>query len=105
MQGKVVLYSNETKTGILQGPVDLLYSFSITDVKTYLYLEVGDEVSFDKEPTLQGFKAVNIVVVKDTQEMQDDCEHEFDMSEGGCCLNCGSEEWYNHFDEDYGQER
>lgn len=33
------------------------------------------------------------------------CEHEFDMDEGGMCLNCGAEDWYNHFDEDYGQER
>lgn len=36
---------------------------------------------------------------------QDCCSHEWDSCEGGMCINCGREDYYNFVDEDYGQER
>lgn len=39
------------------------------------------------------------------EKCQECCQHEFDSSEGGMCLNCDMEGHEGSFDEDYGQER
>jgi hypothetical protein len=45
-------------------------------------------------------------VCRDADEKcQECCEHEFDSSEGGMCLNCSREDYYNFIDEDCGRER
>lgn len=36
---------------------------------------------------------------------KDCCSHEWDSSEGGMCINCGREDYYNFIDEDYGKDR
>lgn len=33
------------------------------------------------------------------------CMHEFDSSEGGMCLNCNRDDYYNFINEDYGLDR
>ncbi len=33
------------------------------------------------------------------------CVHEFDSSEGGMCINCGREDYWNYMNEDAGRDR
>lgn len=43
--------------------------------------------------------------VENDPACQQCCEHQFDMSEGGMCLLCNRDDYYNFMDEDAGSDR
>lgn len=102
LKGSVLWYDKKENQGVIQE--DDGYQFFVSDsgLVDLAYLDVGDLVFFEKqcEETMQ---AIN-VVLQNPEEAEEECDHEFDSSEGGMCLNCGAD-GHDHFDEDYGQKR
>ncbi len=102
IKGKVLYYDKKEQKGIIQENDGFQYVVSSNNLVDLNYLDAGDLVEFEKQETNGKLYAVNVTC---EEALQEECEHEFDMSEGGMCLNCGAEDYYNYIDEDYGQER
>lgn len=103
MLGYVLEYNKSTSYGTVVDSEGKHYSFNASGMLNLNYVDAFDNVTFDIEENVgDSWVAINIKLVEGEDE---ECEHEFDFDEGGMCLNCGADDWYNHYDEDYGQDR
>lgn len=98
--GIVLEYNRQTKTGLVLDENGEHYNVDEVNLIDSLYLSEGDEISFE---STDGTNAINVQLLNDSET--EDCDHEFDMDEGGMCLNCGAENWFDYIDEDYGRDR
>lgn len=73
---------------------------SIRDAENKIMAEVVNRLK--KEPDCEECQDAGEINGEGCKEC---CSHEFDSSEGGMCLNCGRDDYYNFMDEDRGQDR
>ncbi len=102
LKGKVLWYDKKEQNGVIQEDDGFQFFVQHTSLVDTNYLDAGDLVFFKKQDP----DTMNAVEVELQQPIvEEECDHEWDSSEGGMCINCGREDYYNFIDEDYGQER
>lgn len=101
MLGYILEFNKSSSTGIVVDSEGKHYNFNKSGMPDYFYFDPFDNVSFEIDDSGETWLAINLQLIA----YEEECAHEFDMDEGGMCLNCGADDYYNYIDEDYGSER
>lgn len=94
--GTILWYDRLNDVGMIIDDKGVEYNFNKSGMVNLQYLDSNDEVIFNIDDNGDTWMAVNIQLIND----EDECDHEWDPDEGGMCINCGRDDYYNFINED-----